>query len=114
MAFLKLTIPKQQNEAVPTDALEIEDETVVIAPIASFYKIGLISYWVLSPQGLALTKSGSTFSSLKLRKDNANPDDLTLEVKYVTSDTKEVDGSIKVNEMEFVSELPHDVRLKLS
>lgn len=111
MAFLKLKIPKQQNEE--NQVLEVEDDAVVITPIASFYKVGLISYWILSSQGLTFTKSGSSFSSLKLRKDNATTD-LTLEVKYATSDAKEVSGSIKVDEMEFVSELPHDVRMKLS
>jgi hypothetical protein len=114
MAFLKLTIPKQQNEETPTDTLEVEDEAIVITSIASFYKVGLISYWVLSPQGLTFTKSGSNFSSLKLRKDNANPDDLTLEVRYATSDAKEVSGNITVAKMQFVSELPHDVHIKLN
>ena len=113
MAFLKLKIPKQQNEKRLTPMLEVEDEATVITPIASFYKVGLISYWVLSPQGLTFTKSGSSFSALKLRKDNETAD-VTLEVKYATSDAKEVGGSIKVDEMEFVSELPHDVRIKLS
>ena len=112
MAFLKLTIPKQQNEETQNSALEIEDDAVVITSVTGFYKVGLISYWVLSPQGLTFTKSGSGFSILKLRKDNASSD-LTLEVSYATDDAKEVSGSIKVDQMEFVSELPHDLRIKL-
>ena len=113
MAFLKLKIPRQQNEENLTDALEIEEDVVVIAPIASFYKVGLISYWVLDSQGLTFTRSGISFSDFKLRKNNETAE-LTLDVKYATSDDKECSGNIKVDEMRFVSELPHDLRLNLS
>lgn len=111
MAFLKLKIPKQ--DCVSDRWLNVEDDTVIITPIASFYKIGLISYWVLSPQGLTFTRGAVSFSSLKLRKDNTAAD-LTLEVSYTNNDTKQVSGKLKVGEMEFVSELPREVRVKLN
>lgn len=113
MTLLKLTIPKQQNEENPIATLEVEDDAIVITAIASFYKVGQVSNWVLSPQGLTFTRSGDSFSSVKLRKDNTTAR-LTLEVKYATAEAKEVAGSLNVDEMNFVSELPHDVRIKLN
>lgn len=113
MAFLKLKISKQQNEKFQSDTLKIEDDTVIIAPIVSFYKSGSISYWVLNPQGLTFTENGDNFSSLKLRKDNTTAD-LSLQVNYTVNDTDKTDGRITVDKMEFVSEIPHDLRLKLN
>lgn len=110
MTLIKLTIPKQN--CTDNEYFSVEEDVVVIAPISSFYKVGNISRWVLNPHGLQFTTIGNDFSTLKLRKDNSSLE-LTLEVVFDTPITGEVAHTLKVASMEFVSELPHDVRPKL-
>jgi len=112
MALVKLVIPKQNSPE--SEHLSVEEEVIVITSIASFYKVGDISRWILNPHGLQFTTIGNDFSRLRFRKDNSiSEDNLRLEVSFDTEATGDIDATLKVQSMEFVSDIPHDVRIKI-
>ena len=113
MTFIKLVIPKQGSPE--SEHLSVEEDAVVITSVTSFYKTGDISRWVLNSHGLQFTTIGTDFSTLRLRKNNTvSEDNLTLEVNFDTEATGDIDATIKVQSMEFVSDIPHDVRIKIN